>query len=235
MTHKVGVFGDIHGNLPALEAVIGELRDANVSQYYCTGDMVGYVGWSNEVIRTLKELGAYCVPGNHDCRLRSDFYFNRDFPAAQAEQTVVSDQVTERQRSWLEGLSLRDQSNQVTLAHSWPKRGDDAQTLTGFSSYDYGVKPGLFPTAGAMLDTQFGFLGHTHEQHAVNLSKFEGQSGTLVNPGSVGIPRDGVAEYAIVDFDTGEYELCKASFDATRTSERVNELAESYDLPILTE
>lgn len=235
MTHKVGVFGDIHGNLPAIEAVLGELQSRDVNQYYCTGDIVGYVGWSSEVIRRLRESGAYCVPGNHDCRLREDHHFVPSFPAAQAEHHVVTDQLNDAQVDWLTSLPLRDESNQVTLAHSWPARGRDAQSLTGFYDDDRGVTPRKFPTAGSMLETEFGFLGHTHQQHAVNLSKFEGQRGLLLNPGSVGIPRDGVAEYAIVDLDTGEYELCETEFDAGRTEQRVNELAESYDLEIMTE
>jgi len=233
---KVGVFGDIHGNLPALDAVLNELHQRGIDHFICTGDIIGYVGWSPECIKRLREEGATVVAGNHDCRVRSDFHYVPSFPAAQAEHHVVTDQLSESDIDWLEELPTRIGGRDYTLAHSWPSHNrEHGGSLHGFYADDRGVVPAHFPTAGSQLETQFGFLGHTHEQHAVNLDKFEGQSGLLLNPGSVGIPRDGQAQYAVVDLDTTEYELCETKFDPERTAERVESLANEHELAVLTE
>jgi len=230
---EVGVLGDIHGNLPALEAVFEELDSRGITKVYCTGDITGHVGWSKECINRLQKRDVTAVAGNHDCRYRHDHYLQESFPAAHAEKTVVESQLAEPEYEYLNNLPFRVMELGATVAHSWPcnnRRG----TCNGFTQQDRGVMPKDFPTAGAMLDTRAGFLGHTHIQHAVSLDKFSGQTGLLLNPGSVGIPRDGMAEYAVVDMDSLDYELRAAEFDKSEVTARVEELAAEHDLPILT-
>lgn len=231
---EVGVLGDIHGNLPALNAVLDELDSRGISKVFCTGDIIGYIGWSSECIELLWQEDVAAVAGNHDCRHRSDHYLSESFPAARAERTVIESELDDHHYEYLDNLPFQRKELGATVAHSWPCNNRKG-TCNGFTEGDYGVRPKDFPTAGAMLDTRAGFLGHTHIQHAVSLDKFAGQSGLLLNPGSVGIPRDGQAEYAIVNMDSLEYELCAAEFDSEETSRRVKELADEHDLPILTQ
>lgn len=63
---KIGIFGDVHGNLAGLEAVLAALRAEGCEKYLCTGDLVGYGPHPGECIRKVRELGATCVLGNHD-------------------------------------------------------------------------------------------------------------------------------------------------------------------------
>ncbi len=63
---RLGIIADIHGNLPALEAVLEALSDERVDHYLCAGDLVGYRPFPNECVAMVAALGATCVAGNHD-------------------------------------------------------------------------------------------------------------------------------------------------------------------------
>ncbi|MFA5205841.1 MAG: metallophosphoesterase family protein [Lentisphaeria bacterium] len=63
---KIGIFGDVHGNLAGLEAVLAALQAERCEKYLCTGDLVGYGPHPGACIRRVRELGAACVLGNHD-------------------------------------------------------------------------------------------------------------------------------------------------------------------------
>ena len=63
---RYGVIADVHGNLPALEAVLDALQRIGVDAYACAGDLVGYGPEPNECVETVRKLGAATVAGNHD-------------------------------------------------------------------------------------------------------------------------------------------------------------------------
>lgn len=228
---KVGVVSDIHGNLPALEAVLNDLKERSVGGLVCAGDIIGILGWSSECIREIDAYSDYTVHGNHDARLREDFVFTPDFPAARDEHRVTTVQLSETDVSWLNDLPQRIETDDLIVAHSWPKEFRHRDTsVTGFVAGDYGVTPGDFTRAGKAANGKTVILGHTHTQHALDLDKFEGLEGLMLNPGSVGVPWYKDAEYAVVDLDTQEYELCSTEYDNLRVRERLDELEEEYGL-----
>lgn len=63
---RLAAFGDVHGNLQALQAVLKDLKQCQVDQILCTGDLVGYGPEPNEVIETIRNQGIQTVMGNHD-------------------------------------------------------------------------------------------------------------------------------------------------------------------------
>src|SRR5687768_14079107 len=63
---RVTIFGDIHGNLPAWDAVLADIETHDTSPLYCLGDLVGYVSLPNEVIHTIRERKIPTVRGNND-------------------------------------------------------------------------------------------------------------------------------------------------------------------------
>lgn len=69
---KIAVFGDVHGNLPALDAVLNDIEERGITQKFCLGDLVDFAPWGNEVIEKVKNLNIPCLLGNHDERIAFD-------------------------------------------------------------------------------------------------------------------------------------------------------------------
>lgn len=69
---QIAVFGDVHGNLPALETVLNDIEERGICQKYCLGDLVDFAPWGNEVIEKIRSLNIPCLMGNHDERIAFD-------------------------------------------------------------------------------------------------------------------------------------------------------------------
>jgi predicted phosphodiesterase len=69
---QIAVFSDVHGNLPALNAVLNDIEKRGIQQKYCLGDLVDFAPWGNEVIEKIKALNIPCLMGNHDERIAFD-------------------------------------------------------------------------------------------------------------------------------------------------------------------
>lgn len=69
---KIAIFSDVHGNLPALEAVLKDIKEREIHQKFCLGDLVDFAPWGNEVIEMIKDLNIPCLMGNHDERIAFD-------------------------------------------------------------------------------------------------------------------------------------------------------------------
>lgn len=69
---QIAIFSDVHGNLPALEAVLKDIEQRGIHQKFCLGDLVDFAPWGNEVIERIKSLNIPCLMGNHDERIAFD-------------------------------------------------------------------------------------------------------------------------------------------------------------------
>lgn len=69
---QIAVFSDVHGNLPALEAVLKNIEERGIHQKFCLGDLVDFAPWGNEVIQKIRDLHIPCLMGNHDERIAFD-------------------------------------------------------------------------------------------------------------------------------------------------------------------
>ncbi|MCT2406957.1 metallophosphoesterase [Chryseobacterium antibioticum] len=69
---QIAVFSDVHGNLPALEAVLEDIERRGIQQKFCLGDLVDFAPWGNEVIEKIRDLNIPCLMGNHDERIAFD-------------------------------------------------------------------------------------------------------------------------------------------------------------------
>ena len=229
MEHEtIGVISDIHANIVALDAVLEDMPP--VETIVCCGDIIGILGSNHECVQLVQDECSDVVLGNHDARVRPDFAYNPSFPSARDEMGLVAEQLTERDVDWIAGLPDRVETDQFVLAHARPfYYRDPGYPCHGFAEGDYGIRPRDFTRVGPNLDGKVALLGHTHEQHALDCSKFEGQSGLVVNPGSVGVPWDGMAEYATVNLDTHEYDLRSVEYDTQLVRERIEEVGLDVD------
>lgn len=215
---RIGLISDIHGNLPALETVLGALRDANVDTMFCLGDTVGYGPYPNECLALVREHCTVVLKGNHDSGLIGETSVE-DFNQYGLKALLWSQaRVTEEYKEYLRGLPFLIVKEDVTLAHASPLRpGEWSYILTlrsariNFSSFS----------------TTICFIGHTHVPVIINedlsVGEFKKGSRCLINIGSVGQPRDGNpnAAYGIYDTESTEFVLYRMPYDIQKTADAI--------------
>ncbi|SDK14157.1 Predicted phosphodiesterase [Halovenus aranensis] len=207
---RVRLISDIHANLPALEAVLEDMPP--VDDIICAGDVVGYNPWPRECLERVRAVSSLVVQGNHDRNVETPHrYENNDMAHAGLE--LAQQELSDAQREWLADLPERTEfaDDAYRLAHSHP----DPNQLGTY------VRPAHFPKMRPYLDDHDGIvLGHTHIQHKATID-----DRLIVNPGSVGQPRDGDerAAYAVLDTATDEVELRRVEYDINRVISRVEE------------
>jgi len=183
---RLGVVSDIHGNRIALDAVLDDMP--TVDRLVCAGDVVGYNPWPAECVAAVRERSIPTVMGNHDRAVASETPFRFNSMAA-AGVDYAREQLDEDALGWLADLppTRTVADGRVKLVHGHP---DDPDRYTYPEEF-----------SARMLDGEDLLVtGHTHVQgHRV----FDG--GVVMNPGSVGQPRDGDpdAGYAVVTLDEG--------------------------------
>ncbi len=211
---KIAILSDIHANWQALEAV---LRDCpHVDETLCLGDVVGYGGDPKHCIDEVTDKGWLTLVGNHD-RACTDpeilEWFNDD--AATVVRWTV-EQIGEERLEWLRKLPDSSVKEDVLLVHASPRD----------HIYEYVLDTGV---AAANLDLLSGgvcFHGHTHVPgifsltggqvtHEYRVDTFNLRGPALVNPGSVGQPRDGspLASYGIWDVEEFTFEFRRVKYD----------------------
>jgi len=214
---RIAVLSDIHSNLVALDAVLDHA--GSVDAIWQLGDVVGYGPEPDAVVARLVERHATGVRGNHDAAAiggREIDWFNADARAA-AEWT--RDTISTDTRSWLAALPERATVDDITLVHGSPRdplREYVTDRLTASENLD-------------ILDTRHGLHGHTHVPvawvaapdrvvlvHAQDDLRLELEPHrTLLNPGSVGQPRDGDprAAYLVLDLDARMVSWHRVGYD----------------------
>jgi putative phosphoesterase len=205
---RVGLISDIHANLPALEAVLEELPP--VDTLVCAGDIVGYNPWPAACVERVREAADIVVMGNHDRNVRTPARYRAN-RMAMAGLELAKEELSAEQLDWLDALPRREEFDEAFLVvHDHPEHQD---------SY---VRPEQFRTIPEFLDGHRGVvLGHTHVQHAESV-----QGALVVNPGSVGQPRDGDpdAAYAVLEPAEPSVELHRTSYDIDAVISRIEEL-----------
>ncbi|WP_435551125.1 metallophosphoesterase family protein [Natrinema sp. CGMCC1.2065] len=206
---KVGLVSDVHGNRVALETVLADMPAVDV--LCCAGDVVGYNPWPGDCVDELCARDVPTVMGNHDAAVAGDtpFRFNGMAKAGvdHAKATLSDDQL-----EWLADLPAERLAcdGRVKLVHGHP---DDPDRYT---RYTY---PEEF-TERMLGDEDVLVLGHTHVQGVERFGE-----GIVVNPGSVGQPRDGDprAGYAVVDLDALTVETHRVEYDIDAVQAAVEE------------
>jgi predicted phosphodiesterase len=205
---RVAVISDIHSNLPALEAVLSDIGQSDPDQVWCLGDVVGYGAQPDECTRLIEEVVEVCLAGNHDLVVSGELDVRYFAMSAGAAARWTLKKVQPSTRDFLAGLAPLGQTAGVGLYHASPRD----------PVWEYVLS---ISQAGECLDVQqqrVCLIGHSHvacyfarnggetigEQalDGAQLAMSEGE--WLVNPGSVGQPRDGDprAAYLMLDTDT---------------------------------
>lgn len=211
---KVAVVSDIHGNAPALQAVFQHTAAKQADRLACLGDIIGIYGRSGHCVAAIREFADYVVVGNHDTRLFPDRDYSPDGDVWELEYNSSMESISEDNLQWLRNQPAQLEEDGLVLAHCRPNTLDP----TGAIEENRGILPREFTNVGKNLGGRVLLLGHTHYQHGVRLDKFDGLSGAVVNPGSVGDTL-GEAQFAVVDTDDNTFELFSVEYDSSEVSE----------------
>lgn len=229
------ILSDIHGNLEALTAVLAAA--GSFDALWNLGDMVGYGASPNEVIDLIRPLSQLIVRGNHDrvcCGLTSSVGFN---PVARAAALWTNRELTPGNLAWLRTVPqgpLQPDFPGITCAHGSPLNEDQ---------YILSMRDAWAPLQ--QMPTAITFFGHTHLQGGFSQKNHDWQEikpqystrneaeslampippGTrhLINPGSVGQPRDcdWRAAFAIYNSDPAEIIFHRVPYDLTAAQGRI--------------
>ncbi|RAZ51778.1 metallophosphoesterase family protein [Campylobacter hyointestinalis] len=206
---KIALISDIHSNLDYLITVLNNLNN-KVDKIYCLGDIIGYYDKPNEVIDIIKQNDITCIKGNHEKYILGEISYDKTKDALyrlEEQKHIISSENLHYISKLDEEIVLNINNRKIYMTHSLPM---DCET------YLYNMEQFNF----SLLDKyDYYFFGHTHIP--IIFYKF----GTcIVNPGSVGQPRDYTqkSSYAIVDFDLDQVVIKKIKQNIDGLINRLN-------------
>jgi predicted phosphodiesterase len=226
---RIAVISDVHGNLHALEAVLRSIDGDEPDAVWCLGDLVGYGPQPNPCCTLVAERADVCLIGNHDLGVlgRLDL---ADFSVdAAAVARWTADVLEDEPRRLLEGLEPKGEAEGVALYHASARDPIWEYVLTPFAAL------GSF----AATEARILMVGHSHVALAFGLAdqRLEtiiARGGTeldvaegrwILNPGSVGQPRDGDprAAYLLMDLDSGLADYKRVEYPVALTQAEIRE------------
>ena len=222
---KYAIFGDIHGNLEALEAVLADSHEQQCTHSACLGDLVGYCANPAECVARIRSMGITCVKGNYD------EYCSSDEPLKQFQSQTARLigwtrlQLSDGDKAWLKNLKPVEVVDGFTIVHA---------TLHEPERWMYVFDKLAAAPSLERQATPLCFFGHTHVPIAFvrdsmirggtySKIRVEKEKRYFINPGSVGQPRDGDhrAAYVTYQLETGVIELRRVEYDRSATLEKL--------------
>ena len=226
------VLSDLHANLTALDASL-KAAEGKWDRVVCLGDVVGYGPDPNEVTSQIREMGAVTIRGNHD-KAVAELMATDDFnPVAKMAVDWTRAQLSNENLDWLAGLPQGPlETDGLILVHGAVQDEDEyvftpSQALEGLldstvqvTFYGHTHHQGGF----AYLDSQLEVLQlHPRSNELHCALQIEAAKRYLVNPGSIGQPRDGDprASFAIADLDHHAIEFWRVAYDIGQVQSRM--------------
>ncbi len=226
---RLALLSDIHGNICALKSTYAKLIEHGFDKIVCLGDVVGYCASPSECIDFLAERGIETICGNHDYLTYSG---KKDKIQPYAEYVIkwMQDRLDRRYMDWLAALPFKASTEQMEFVHA-------SLECTDGRFWPYVLDPNTAQFHFYCQTKPFSASGHTHipllVRHRGATSTFELLRGmildlgehekVLVNPGSVGQPRDldARAASAIVDFDRRCISVVRAEYDVVQAQKDI--------------
>jgi diadenosine tetraphosphatase ApaH/serine/threonine PP2A family protein phosphatase len=193
---RVALISDVHGNLPALEAVLADVESAGADETWCLGDLVGYGAQPDECVALAAESCDLCLVGNHDLVVLDQIDIATFSQGAAEAALWTRERLGADATAFLSSLSPSDTSRAIGLYHASPRD----------PVWEYVLSNDVADASLAAMEPRVGAIGHSHvalrfEKTASDSAHGElAPAGTaldlsehswLLNPGAVGQPRDG--------------------------------------------
>ena len=225
---RVAVLSDIHANRVALDAVLAAMP--SVDEVWQLGDIVGYGPEPDAVVTRLREIGAHGVRGNHDAAAVGELDVDEFNVDARRAMEWTRSTIADETRSWLAALPQRLEREDFLLVHGSPRD----------PTWEYVTTTPVARAGIAAMPTTGGLHGHTHVPIAFleedgRLETMSPGAGSrlvldgrraLVNPGSVGQPRDGIptASWLLLDTDDRSVTWQRTAYDVASVQEAMVDL-----------
>ncbi|HZO36917.1 MAG TPA: metallophosphoesterase family protein [Solirubrobacteraceae bacterium] len=204
---RVAVLSDIHGNRQAFEAVLADVAHTSVDELWCLGDIVGYGADPNACVDLARGHAAVCLAGNHDLAVTGGLSLDEFSRGAELAARWTQDVIEPDQFDYLAALEPAKITDGIGLYHGSPRD----------PVWEYVLSALLAELCFDTLDERIALIGHSHV--ALSFVRREGEIATgqrreaddvadirrgewLLNPGSVGQPRDGDPRAAWLLLDT---------------------------------
>ena len=207
---KIAVLSDIHSNLQALKSALLLVDTIEVDAVYCLGDVVGYGANPNESVEIVRKRCTAVVKGNHDFAAvdlsHAEYFTSPGKVAASWTHKILSPE----NRDYLANLPMVKVEGECTLVHASPDAPEE---------WHYVLSMGIAAEQFSHFKTQLCLIGHTHVPAICgeDLKTFIFKKGQrfLLNPGSVGQPRDGNPQFCfgVLDTDAWTYEQQRGEYD----------------------
>jgi putative phosphoesterase len=221
-SRKIALLSDVHGNLPALEAVLADAADSGAGELWNLGDFVGYAPFPNKVIQVLRDVAAVNVVGNYDLKVLAFEQKKGKWREKKAREKYIAFEWNHRQLSnegkkFLESLPEQRRCKVdglvALLVHGSPASVDE---LLGSDTTNT-----RFQELAKLASADLVVCGHSHEAFV------RWAEGTwFVNPGSVGRPEGGDwrASYALIEIVKGvpKVEHRRIAYDIERVARGVH-------------
>ncbi len=226
---KTLLISDVHANLTALEAVLADAGE--VDAVWCLGDLVGYGPDPNECVERVAALpNLRCVLGNHDAAALRRIAIDAFNPEARAALSWTQQRLSEANAAFLAERPETITVDQITLVHGSPRQ----------PVWEYLLDTRTATISFEFFDTLFCFVGHTHlpviyylpdDERTAHLIVPENSTQValapraIINPGSVGQPRDRDprAAYALLDMEDYTWEWHRVAYDVASVQERMRQ------------
>jgi predicted phosphodiesterase len=228
---RLGIISDIHGNLPALEAALAAIDAVGVDEVWCLGDVVGYGAQPDECTRLVAERCPVSLVGNHDLAVLGAIEVSAFSPAAAAAVKWTQANASSDTLDYLRGLEPADEGREVGLYHASPRD----------PVWEYVLWTDQAEDCIAAQSGRVSLIGHSHVAlhflapgndqevrgaHAEGGTRVEVADGRwLINPGSVGQPRDGDPRAAWLELDTDSWAATyhRSEYPIDRAAEAIAE------------
>jgi predicted phosphodiesterase len=225
---RVLIISDIHANLTAFETVLNDAKGA-WDYVWCLGDVVGYGPDPNECVELLNSLPHLCLAGNHDWAALGRLDVRTFNPDARRAVQWTQDTLTPENTAYLEALPVAFVIGDYTLVHASPRE----------PVWEYILEPLVAALNFPHFETPYCLVGHTHQPVIYEQMNEEGDTEAyppkygqpyqlngkrqIINPGSVGQPRDANpdAAYAILDVDNNVFEHRRIPYDIHAVQQRM--------------
>jgi predicted phosphodiesterase len=217
---KVAVVSDIHANRHAFEATLDAVAASDASELWCLGDLVGYGAEPDACVELAREHAAVCLAGNHDMAVTGELSLEEFTRGASVAAEWTREVMAPENMAFLESLTPQGEEADVDLYHASPRD----------PVWEYVLSALLAELCMNAQRHRICLVGHSHV--ALSFVRLEGELATgeprrggtrldvtdgewLLNPGSVGQPRDGDprASWLLLDLDEMDATFHRADYD----------------------
>jgi predicted phosphodiesterase len=207
---RIALLSDVHGNLPAFEAVLADVGDDVADEIWCLGDLVGYGAQPDGCVELARARCDLCLAGNHDLVVTGDIDIADFSSSAAAAARWTRETIGDDALAFLRGLRPAEPGREIGLYHASPRD----------PVWEYVLSSWQADECMDLMEARVGAVGHSHvalwfcrtaegqvegtlARGGLERDLSEGE--WLLNPGGVGQPRDGDPRAAWLLLDTEEW------------------------------